>query len=36
MDDYDGILNCNGLQYNKFENFDNFWLITFYGDQNIE
>jgi hypothetical protein len=31
MDDYDGIYNCNGLKYNPFENFDNFWFIIFYG-----
>jgi hypothetical protein len=24
MDDYDGIYNCNGLEYNPFEIFDNF------------
>jgi hypothetical protein len=24
MDDYDGILNCNGLKYSPFENFKNF------------
>jgi hypothetical protein len=36
MDDYDGILNCNSLKYNHFENFDNFWFIIFNGDQNIE
>jgi hypothetical protein len=35
MDDYDGIYNCNGLKYSPFENFDNFWLVNFYGDQNI-
>jgi hypothetical protein len=23
-----------GLKYNHFENFDNFWLIIFYGDRN--
>ncbi len=33
MDDYDGIYNFNGLKYNPFENFDNFWLIIFYGDK---
>jgi len=35
MDDYDGIYNCNGLKYSPFEIFVNFWLIIFYGDQNI-
>jgi hypothetical protein len=35
MDDYDGIYNYNGLNYCLFENFDNFLLIIFYGDQNI-
>jgi hypothetical protein len=35
MDDYDGIYNCNGLKYSPFENFDNFWFVIFYGDQNI-
>jgi hypothetical protein len=35
MDDYDGIWNCDGLKYSPFEIFDNFWLIIFYGDQNI-
>jgi hypothetical protein len=29
MDDYDGILNYNGLKYNPFEQFDNFWFIVF-------
>jgi hypothetical protein len=33
MDDYDKIKNYNGLKYSPFENFDNFWFITFYGDQ---
>jgi hypothetical protein len=36
MDDYDGIYNCNGLKYNLFEIFDNFWFIIFYGDQIIK
>jgi hypothetical protein len=35
MDDYDGIYNYNGLKYNPFENFNKFWLIIFYEDQNI-
>jgi hypothetical protein len=35
MDDYDELYNYNGLKYNPFENFDNFWLIIFYEDQNI-
>ncbi len=35
MDDYDEILNCNGLKYGSYEIFDTFWFITFYGDQNI-
>jgi hypothetical protein len=35
MDDYDGIYNCNGLKYNPFKHFDNFWFIIFYGDQII-
>jgi hypothetical protein len=35
MDDNDGIQNCNGLKYIHFEKFENFWLIIFYGDQNI-
>jgi hypothetical protein len=35
VDDYDGIYNCNGSKYSPFEKFDNFWLIIFYGDQNI-
>jgi hypothetical protein len=29
MDDYDWIYNYNGVKYNPFENFDNFWLIIF-------
>jgi hypothetical protein len=36
MDDYDGIYNCNGLKYSPSKIFDNYWLIIFYGDQNIE
>ncbi len=36
MDDYDGIKNFNILKYSPFENFDNFWFIIFYGDQNIK
>jgi hypothetical protein len=35
MNDYDVIYNCNGLKYSPSENFDHFWLINFYGDQNI-
>ncbi len=35
MNDYDGIYNCNSLKYNHSKKFDNFWLINFYGDQNI-
>jgi len=35
MDDYDGIYNCSGLKYSPSKNFDNFWLIIFYLDQNI-
>jgi hypothetical protein len=35
MDDYDGIYNCNSLEYNPSKFFDNFWFIIFYGDQNI-
>jgi hypothetical protein len=35
MDDYDGTYNCNNLKYSPSENFDNFWFIIFYGDQNI-
>jgi len=31
MDNYDGTYNFNGLKYNPFENFDNFWFIIFYG-----
>jgi hypothetical protein len=31
MDDYDGIYNCNGLNYNLSEIFDNFWLIILIG-----
>jgi hypothetical protein len=34
MDDYDWIYNFDGLKYNPFENFDNFWLILFNRDQN--
>ncbi len=34
MDDYDGIYNCYGQKYSPSENFDNFWFINFYGDQN--
>ncbi len=30
MDEYDG--NCNNLEYNPFEKFDNFLFIIFYGD----
>jgi len=29
MEDYDGILNCDGLKYSPFENFDTFQLIIF-------
>jgi hypothetical protein len=36
MEDYDGILNCDGLKYSPSEIFDTFWLIIFYGDQNIK
>jgi len=28
-------LKLQWFKNNPFENFDNFWLITFYGDQNI-
>jgi hypothetical protein len=35
MDDYDEIYNFNGLKYSPFENFDNFWLNSFYVDENI-
>jgi hypothetical protein len=35
MDDYDGIKKINSLKYSLFENFDYFWFIIFYGDQNI-
>jgi hypothetical protein len=35
MDDYDGIYNCNSLQYNPFEVFDIFLFVIFYGNQNI-
>jgi hypothetical protein len=35
MDDYNGIYNCNGLEYSPFEILNNFWLIIFYGDQNM-
>jgi len=35
MDDHDGIYNCNGLKYSPSQNFDKFWLIILYGDQNI-
>jgi hypothetical protein len=31
MDDYDGILNCNGLKYSPSKIFDNFLFIIFYG-----
>jgi hypothetical protein len=34
MDDYAGIYNS--LKFSLFEIFDNFWLIIFYGDQNIK
>jgi hypothetical protein len=36
MDDYDGIKKFNGLKYSPFENFDTFWFIIFYGDQNTK
>jgi hypothetical protein len=29
MEDYDGILNFNGLKYSPFEKFDTFWFIIF-------
>ncbi len=35
MDDYDRIQNCNGLKCNHSKVFEHFWLIIFYGDQNI-
>jgi hypothetical protein len=35
MDDYDEIWNYNGLKYSPFENFNNFWFIILYADQNI-
>jgi hypothetical protein len=35
MDDYDGIYNCNSLNYSPFENFEKKIFIIFNGDQNI-
>jgi hypothetical protein len=35
MNDYDGIYNCNSLKYSPTKNFDKFWFIIIYGDQNI-
>jgi hypothetical protein len=35
MDDYDGIYNYNSLKYSYSKKINNFWLIIFYGDQNI-
>jgi hypothetical protein len=36
MDDYDGIWNYTSLKYGTYEIFSTFWLINFYGDQNIK
>jgi hypothetical protein len=36
MDDYDGFYNCNSFKYSPFENFENFWFIIFFGDQNYD
>jgi len=35
LNDYDGIYNCNGLEYGTYEIFDTFLFISCDVDENI-